>query len=66
MKEIEFKKKFDPMAVEFINLYDDWQYNMDCTGFEIYKQIKKMHLLLGRMRRHMEKRMTNGTVKKSR
>jgi hypothetical protein len=57
MTEIEFRKKFDPMAVDFINFYDEWQYDMDCTGFEIYRVIKNIHNLAGRMRRQIERKM---------
>ena len=60
MTEIEFKQKFDGFFFELEKLYENWEYEMDCTGNEVYGLIKKLHLLLGRMRRQIERRMKNG------
>jgi len=62
MTEIGFKKKIDVLFIQSEELRDELENNYD-RGFGIYEPVKKLHLLFGRMRRQIERKMReNGTV----
>jgi hypothetical protein len=61
MKKIEFKKRIDTLFLEAEELLEDLE-DSYIHGFDIYKPVKALHLLLGRMRRQIERKMReNGT-----
>jgi hypothetical protein len=61
MKKIEFKKRIDTLFIEAEELFEDLEDDY-VHGFSIYKPVKALHLLLGRMRRQIERKMKKNGV----
>ena len=61
MTEIGFKKKIDVLFIKSEELRDELENNYD-HGFSIYEPVKKLHLLFGRMRRQIERKMKENGV----
>ncbi len=60
LTEVEFKKKIDILFIKSESLREQLEKQYD-YGFDIYKHVKALHLLFGRMRRQIERKM-NGTA----
>ncbi len=62
MTEIEFKNKLDRLYLQIEQQHEDLEYDFT-LGYDIYDSVKALHLLFGRMRRQMERKMEeNGTA----
>jgi len=62
MTEIEFKNKVDTLFLQAERLVEDLEKEF-AYGYDLYKPVKNLHLLFGRMRRQIERQMNeNGTA----
>ena len=62
LTEIEFKNKIDRLYLQIDQQREDIEHDFT-FGYEIYESVKALHLVVGRMRRQIERKMReNGTA----
>ena len=61
MTELQFKKEIDRLYLQIEQKHDDFEYDFT-VGYDLYDSVRALHLLVGRMRRQIERKMReNGT-----